>query len=383
MRRGGKNQMNLTNQTQVIKLPPTGNHLVIGPPGCGKTNLSVARFISASAGKMIISLITFNRTLRQFISSGTEHYPFDDDKIRTYIKWGINVLLAHGIKFEGEAEFEAQQKKVTETLIELVKSGTKIYQQDCILLDEAQDYTEAEVGLFERFSKQIFAVGDANQKIYPAGGGLERLQIYCDTVSVLKHHYRNGLRICRVADGLRDQLDAPDGLESTSDYNEKASPSSVEKIPCATLKDQAAAIIAKVKTQLRAYPDERIGIACPRHQDLNVIWEEIQNSDIAGVAQLQTQKEGYAALSNERRVCVTTVHGTKGMEFRALNIGAAEGFSKFGTLQRNLAYTAVTRAKTTLAIYHSRGLPGYLENAIAAVHATPPMPSVEDLFKKS
>lgn len=31
------------DQKSVIELPPTGNHLIIGPPGSGKTNLLLIR----------------------------------------------------------------------------------------------------------------------------------------------------------------------------------------------------------------------------------------------------------------------------------------------------------------------------------------------------
>jgi hypothetical protein len=48
--------------------------------------------------------------------------------------------------------------------------------------------------------------------------------------------------------------------------------------------------------------------------------------------------------------------------------------------QKRIAYTAMTRAKTTLSIYFTGKIPGYLEQAQVAVEAPKPKPQLEDLF---
>jgi ATP-dependent exoDNAse (exonuclease V) alpha subunit len=45
-----------------------------------------------------------------------------------------------------------------------------------------------------------------------------------------------------------------------------------------------------------------------------------------------------------------------------------------------LCYTAVTRCKTSLSIYHEASLPGYLEKGIAACQPPAKEPNLEDLF---
>ncbi len=51
------------------------------------------------------------------------------------------------------------------------------------------------------------------------------------------------------------------------------------------------------------------------------------------------------------------------------------------SLQRNLAFTAVTRAKTSLSVYHSGALPGYLETALTAAEPRPALPTLDEVFE--
>jgi hypothetical protein len=58
--------------------------------------------------------------------------------------------------------------------------------------------------------------------------------------------------------------------------------------------------------------------------------------------------------------------------------------SRFRRVHRNLAYTAITRAKTSLSIYHDAALPGYLEaGLIAARGGVIQKPKLTDLFRKA
>jgi superfamily I DNA/RNA helicase len=126
-----------------------------------------------------------------------------------------------------------------------------------------------------------------------------------------------------------------------------------------------------------------IGILCPRHAELSLVWSAISESAIAANAQLQQFSEGYSPFDPERRVIVSTIHSAKGLEFRALHLLGMDHLPKFRNRQKNLAYTAVTRAKTSLTIYHENALPGYLEKGVlAANNVVVAPPKLGDLFKK-
>jgi superfamily I DNA and RNA helicase len=118
---------------------------------------------------------------------------------------------------------------------------------------------------------------------------------------------------------------------------------------------------------LEAYPGELIGVMVPLNRDLDEVVERLEESDVGEFCQFQSARQGYARLDPERRVVVTTVHGAKGLEFRCGHLIAADGLNHHrATRRRNLGFTAVTRAKTSLSVYRDNPAPGWLESAVHA-----------------
>jgi superfamily I DNA and RNA helicase len=97
--------------------------------------------------------------------------------------------------------------------------------------------------------------------------------------------------------------------------------------------------------------------------------------------QVQNSTAGYHSFDAEKRVVITTIHGAKGLEFRALHLLAMDNITKFKT-QKNMAFTAVSRAKTSLTIYSGKELPGYLQKGLSLLTVNLQHPvSAADLFK--
>lgn len=96
---------------------------------------------------------------------------------------------------------------------------------------------------------------------------------------------------------------------------------------------------------------------------------------------MQNFAGGYSAFESNKRVIVTTIISAKGLEFRAVHLLGMEKISRFRNLQKNLAFTGVTRAKTSLRIYYDKSIPGYLEKGILALdEASTSDPTLDDLF---
>src|SRR5580704_18416853 len=92
------------DQKKIIALKLKGSHIIIGPPGSGKTNLLLlrAKYMSL-AGNPNIQVIVFTRTLQEFISLGGIEYQLPEGTVKTLIRWERDFLYQHGIltKFEG------------------------------------------------------------------------------------------------------------------------------------------------------------------------------------------------------------------------------------------------------------------------------------------
>jgi superfamily I DNA and RNA helicase len=367
-------------QRKAIALGEDEDHLIVGPPGCGKTNLLLLRASYLHAkGVTNIKVLAFGRVLREFISAGTEHYPFAADKVQTFVRWAYEVLAANGIKVDDSDDFDEFRARLFEGLAKIAANGAAENVFDVVLLDEAQDYSADEAELIHSFGARVFAVGDNNQRISEQSGALERLENLGATRTELQHHYRNGIKICRVADGIKNLLDDASGMEATSNYDEASFPSTVDVLEGIDLPTQVAEAITRIKVQMQAYPGEMIGVLCPRAVELNEVATLLGESEIAG--DIQVQRAGaYDAILPDRPVIVTTVQGAKGLEFRAVHMLAAELLKRYRT-QKNLTYTAVTRAKTTLVVYHNASLAGYFEKGLnACAIAAPVEPNLKDLF---
>lgn len=368
------------DQKKAIALDEDNDHLIVGPPGCGKTNLLLLRASYLHAkGVTNIKVLAFGRVLREFISSGTDHYPFAADKVQTFARWAYEILDANGIKIEESDSFDEIRARLFEGLKLVAAKGAPENIFDVVLLDEVQDYSAGEIDIIRYFGGRIFAVGDNNQRITEKTGALQRLQELGATRIDLKHHYRNGIKICRVADGIKNLIDNAAGMEATSNYDEASFPSTVDVLGGIDLAAQVAEAIPRIKVQMQAYPGEMIGVLCPRVAELIEVADLLSKSEIA--AEIQVQRAGaYVAIYPDQPVIITTVQGAKGLEFRAVHMVAADMLKRYPT-QKNLTYTAVTRAKTTLVVYHNAGLAGYFEKGLNACSITKPVePNLKDLF---
>jgi superfamily I DNA/RNA helicase len=368
------------DQKKVVALSSTEDHVVVGPPGCGKTNLLLLRATYLyKKGDSNIVILTFGRVLREFLATGSTHYPFASDKIQTYLRWGAELLRANGVDFETSSDFEKTRAKLYSALEKVAAEGKLENVHDVILIDEAQDYSAEEIALIARFAERVFAVGDKDQQISDHKGALDKLEGLGAKRTALTSHYRNGLKICRVADGIKNLIDHPQGLEATSNYDEANFPSTVDVFPGLTLEEQVATAVPRIQTQLLAYPGEMIGILCPSIPNLDTVRDQLAVSSLS--EEIHVQRSGaYSAFSPDRLVVLSTTMGAKGVEFRAVHILAADHLKHFKT-QRNLTYTAVTRTKTSLSVYHEANLAGYFEKGLHACEPVKPAePSLEDLF---
>jgi len=367
------------NQKQIFTLSIDEDHLVKGPPGSGKTNLLLLR------GKQLIGsnipdivIVVHTRTLQEFMRSGAPNYGIPASKIVTFRKLATDLLYRVGASVTLPANFDTSREILVDALQAQIATGRIQKEYSCVLVDEAQDFLPGEIGVLRALGQHFFGVADSRQKIYKGQDSIKQLESSVNTVK-LPFHYRNGQKICTVADGLAKLPQTEPTLLETSKYPEAKLPSTVDSLPFATLGEQCDELLTRLDTQIKAYPGEFIGIVCPRGEDLEVVVDRLRNSQFAGELVVQTSEEGYEAFDQQRRVCLCKLHSAKGLEFRAFHILAAEGLKKF-PMQRELAFMGVTRAKTSLCIYHSGDLPSYLEGALSKLNPNMPVVGIDALL---
>jgi len=298
-------------------------------------------------------------------------------------QWQSEFLREYGRSVTPSGNFETDRKAFLSAMTDLTDQLKLANCFDAILLDEAQDYTPDEIRLFARLTERLFCVADERQKIYDGEDSIDAINSCVDETHSLKLHYRNGLYICRVADEIAKRWYGCQPLAETSNYPERDNPSTVDSSQCESIEEQVALIMARLATQRVAFPDQLIGVLCPKKDTMHVIWDIIKESEHFDAAFL-LHGSVYDAFPPDKQVIVSTFHAAKGLEFRALHLAACDELkSSFFENNRRLTFTAVTRAKTALSVYYCDGLHGYFEAALQSVKPVPKPPSLEDLFGRS
>lgn len=364
------------DQLKVLALPLEGKHLVTGPPGSGKSNLLVlrAKYVQ-QAGRENFRILAFTQTLVRFLrASGA----VPDKKILTATKFLDDQLFELEGRYIDEPDMDKRRQLVATALLAHLQNNNKRGLIHTLLIDEIQDYTKQELAVFAELAEHLFLVGDIRQQIQSSDTTHKDLAAMKATFNVveLEMHYRIGRNICALADRVAKPAKGHKPISDGCQYDETKNQSTVERVT-APLSEQVARIIDRVETQLDAFPSEFIGVLCPKASVLNTVADALVSEFGNRVC---VQKSGeYKDFDPEKPIIVSTIHGGKGLEYRCVHIPSADSLKSMPH-SRELIYTAVTRAKTTVTIYHEQPLNDFLEDALKGGEPPPAPPTIDSLF---
>lgn len=356
------------DQAKLLDIDEDRNLLIKGPPGSGKTNLLLLRANQLYLGDYPnLHIVVFGSLLKQFIQLGGKQYDFPPEKIVTQAKLFNDILRAEGEGVDDdELEHDAARAERAKRLQRLVDEGRVGVQFEALLLDEAQDYTPQEIKLMSTLTEVLIATADARQQIYRVVDCSDELAACTDEIYPLTFHFRNGMAICRVADGIMKGAPGYVPLQKHMNYKEADYPSTFVPKGGLTLDEQIAAMATQIKDQRFAYPDDLVGVLCPRNEELDAIYVGLVHAGFESSI-TRANSKGF---DPSKPIWLSTLTAAKGLEFRALHIAGLDYLYRTGGVQKRLIYTGITRAKTALTMYWHRSIPGYLESAIQG--AAPP-----------
>ena len=354
----------LPEQEEVLSIELDKSILVSGPPGSGKTNLLLLRanhhFIAHPDTEFYV--VCFTSVLRGFIRTGASQYKFPNNRIVTQTALFEQILADNGEKIERVEDFETYQELLTSAAEKLIERGIGKGSFPTLFIDEAQDYSARQLSVIRHFAKQISCASDVRQGIYKhASSGVEWLSGHSwDEVITLKFHHRNGPAILEVADKIMDGKFNHESMLPTQQY--QGDKSTVDTT-CMSLDDQLVDLRKRLLLQLGAFPNELIGVLTPRGYELNLILTALSSDPV--LAGKFTNAHDRNTFEPNKPIWVSKVHSSKGLEFRCVHLISAEMVAKFHEHARRLAFTAVTRAKTSLAIYYDEELLPFFSAALA------------------
>lgn len=367
-------------QKAFIRLPIEGRHLLEGPPGSGKTNLLLLRAeYLAGKGQKNVLILTYTKALRNFIRSGIgARKLITPEQVKTYHGWASEHILHHlGTRLveRGAAFDDETRTRAIELLQDANKKVDSQKQYSAIFVDEAQDLSIAELAQLLCLSDRLCICGDTKQGIYQQDG-LGIAEVLGLESHTLEEHFRIGHRIAQVADKLSPVDKGMVSLEDSSNYDRaKYGQSRATMYPCDSRDEQFTTMLEILRVQVDAYNEDTIGIFCGKNETMVELKERFSSTELADKICFHGLDEG-SGFSGDHRIHVLTIHSAKGTEFRAVHMYATEELAKHPLNRTRLAYTAVTRTKTTLSAYRTGQTNSRLENAFAEdTHFEP-----EDLF---
>lgn len=258
------------DQKRFVSLEADGKHLLIGPPGSGKTNLILlrARYIYGCGFKNVL-VLTFTRALQNFIRTGVgERKYLDPDQVQTFKSWALSHVASYAPdvfnSYDKTAVFEVQRQQIIDMLniANQRLGGVNLY--DAVLVDEVQDLNIEEVKALMQISERITVAGDSKQMIYDSGHTISELESFGFLKTELHYHYRIGHTISEVADKALQAKKDSDRLRANCNYREDELQSRAELLEFADRQKQFEAMYKTIELQLRSYPEEGIGIIVPR-----------------------------------------------------------------------------------------------------------------------
>ncbi|PHV09225.1 superfamily I DNA/RNA helicase [Janthinobacterium sp. BJB412] len=368
------------SQKAFIRLPLDGRHLLEGPPGSGKTNLLLLRAeYLAGKGEKNVLILTFTKALRNFIRSGIgARKLITPQQVETYHAWASEHIMHHlgrRLVEKGGVFDDETRTKTVELLKDANQKVDSKKQYSAIFVDEAQDLSIAELEQLLCLSDRICICGDTKQGIYQQDG-LGIAQVLGLQSHKLDRHFRIGHRIAQVADRLSPVDDGVLSLEETSNYDRaKYGEARAKMYPCDSREEQFSTMLEILRVQVDAYNEDTIGIFCGKNETMVELKERFASTELADKICFHGLDEN-SGFAGDHRIHVLTIHSAKGTEFRAVHLYATEELAKYPLNRTRLAYTAVTRAKTTLSAYRTGETSKRLDNAFAEeTHFEP-----EDLF---
>lgn len=195
-------------QDGVFRLPLSGTHLVVGPPGTGKTVIAVYRAELYKKGGQATRFLMFNNTLNQYLSYAVELRNLGD-VTSTFHKWFWE-WYKHTYKTDPPQidDFIFDWQKIHENIASKGLNGFEKFSH--LVIDEGQDFPIGMYQVLPLFVDNLTIFADENQRIFEHNTTVKEIQrtLGLKKIHNLTRNYRNTRQIAEFASHFYAGLDS-------------------------------------------------------------------------------------------------------------------------------------------------------------------------------
>jgi superfamily I DNA/RNA helicase len=338
-------------QDRINDLPADGRHLVIGPPGTGKTVMALYRAAMLKKQKRRSMLLMYSRLLMQYTESAAEELLLDG-QVSTFHKWFPDYYWAN--YRELAPQIEPYHFDFAAILPKVNSNPPRPSSMTDLIVDEGQDLPKEFYLLTPLIAPNVTVFADENQRITETCSSIEEIKAFGAFVEAktLTRNYRNTSEIARLAGefyvGLASGIPLP--------------PERRGEMPTVRAFESAAAFVEHLRRYESNNPDKSIGVVVPtrpvQNRILRLIGDATENP-------VQTYFGGQGSkapkvLFDQPGIVVLNYKSAKGLEFDTVFVPELQEVQGDLSLPdvRMKFYVLFSRARDELHLsYSGRGEP--------------------------
>lgn len=354
-------------QTNVVNLPLEGTHLVVGPPGTGKTVIALHRAGMFERNRKQSWFLVFNRMLNQYLNSAIETLDLGNRTFTFhswFCKWYLQNLHKRAPTLPGNS-YKFDWDRVFKDLSELGDFKKLTH----LIIDEGQDFSPKFYKILRLIATNVTVFADENQRLTDENSTIEEIQktLRPEKTHYLKQNFRNSRQIaefasCFYADLASGTPDLPNrqGIKPTLSVNRP-----IEK---------QAETISNIAV---LHPDWSIGVFLFRKDPLKHLYDQVVHKlnrtgmNIPVQIYLREEEEHREVDFAQNGIKMFAYASSKGLEFDAVFLpGLDELRTDANTYDQKMRFFVLTsRARDELHLLSAApGIPGLMQHVPANLY---------------
>jgi DNA helicase IV len=334
-------------QWEVQDLPISGNYLITGGPGSGKTSIAIRRteFIKKDNPNATVQTFLFTNTLNDFFYDGISTLNIQSN-VQVWAKWQRSILKQNNAwpyGFNDHVPWEDLSNQILQLPIKVI--------YDHLIIDEAQDFSQSDLRLMSLISDNITVFADENQLLNDRGVADPEtiksiLNIDDEDYYHLKENHRNTKEIIKAAASL-----APDAI----DVNIKEVKNTGQKPKVVSLSaiDEEIKYITRI---VKANRQKNIGILHLERSVLYRFHKALSDSTDNNVEFELMKKNTFDFTKTNPKLC--TLNSSKGLEFDIVIMPQMNKDNYYvDNINHKRIYVGMTRAREDLHMSYHGGYP--------------------------